>query len=61
MRMKRVVGEVFGVDPKSVTGYVMGEQGESQFVAWSTVTPGGRPVAELAGDRESANCSGIKQ
>jgi len=51
-RMKRVVGEFFGFDPKSVTGYVMGEHGESQFVAWSTVTLGGRPVAELAGDRE---------
>ncbi len=49
-RMKRVVGEFFGFDPKSVTGYVMGEHGESQFVAWSTVTLGGRPVAELAGD-----------
>jgi len=32
-RMKRVVGEFFGFDPKSVTGYVMGEHGESQFVA----------------------------
>src|SRR5471030_3363847 len=51
-RMKRVVGEFFGFDPKSVTGYVMGEHGESQFVPWSTVTLGGRPVAELAGDRE---------
>ncbi|MGA5654321.1 L-lactate dehydrogenase [Rahnella contaminans] len=51
-RMKRVVGEFFGFDPKSVTGYVMGEHGESQFVAWSTVTLGGRPVAELAGDCE---------
>ncbi|MGY3177792.1 CheY-like chemotaxis protein [Ewingella americana] len=51
-RMKRVVGEFFGFDPKSVTGYVLGEHGESQFVAWSTVRLGGRPVAELAGDRD---------
>lgn len=51
-RMKRVVGEFFDIDPKSVTGYVMGEHGESQFVAWSTVMLGGRPVAELAGDRD---------
>ncbi|GAB2940117.1 L-lactate dehydrogenase [Hafnia psychrotolerans] len=50
-RMKRVVGEFFDLDPKSVTGYVLGEHGESQFVAWSTVTLGGRPVTELAGDR----------
>ncbi|MFZ4834432.1 L-lactate dehydrogenase [Rouxiella sp. Mn2063] len=50
-RMKRVVGEFFSVDPKSVQGYVLGEHGESQFVAWSTVAIGGIPVAQLAGDR----------
>ncbi len=51
-RMKRVVGEYFNVDPKSVNGYVLGEHGESQFVAWSTVTIGGCPVRELAGDKQ---------
>lgn len=51
-RMKRVVGEFFNVDPKSVNGYVLGEHGESQFVAWSTVNIGGCPVRELAGDRQ---------
>ncbi|MEA9389356.1 L-lactate dehydrogenase [Acerihabitans sp. TG2] len=45
-RMKRVVGEFFDVDPKSVSGYVMGEHGESQFVAWSTVRIGERPITE---------------
>ncbi|HEY0208144.1 L-lactate dehydrogenase [Acerihabitans sp.] len=51
-RMKRVVGEFFGVDPKSVSGYVMGEHGESQFVAWSTVRIGGRLVSEWDGDKQ---------
>ncbi len=51
-RMKRVVGEYFNVDPKSVNGYVMGEHGESQFVAWSTVNIGGCPVRELAGENQ---------
>lgn len=51
-RMKRVVGELFNVDPKSVNGYVMGEHGESQFVAWSTVNIGGCPVSELAIERQ---------
>lgn len=49
-RMKRVVGEFFDVDPKSVSGYVMGEHGESQFVAWSTVRIGGRPVTQWETD-----------
>ncbi|WP_369788808.1 L-lactate dehydrogenase [Rouxiella sp. WC2420] len=51
-RMKRVIGEFFNVDPKSVNGYVMGEHGESQFVAWSTVNIGGCPISELAGEEQ---------
>ncbi|NDL62345.1 L-lactate dehydrogenase [Acerihabitans arboris] len=50
-RMKRVVGEFFGVDPKSVSGYVMGEHGESQFVAWSTVRIGGCLVSAWESDK----------
>ncbi|WP_099220922.1 L-lactate dehydrogenase [Listeria costaricensis] len=46
-RMKRVVSEAFGVSNRSVEGYVMGEHGESQFVAWSTVRIGGIPLLEL--------------
>ncbi|WP_239254238.1 L-lactate dehydrogenase [Listeria ilorinensis] len=46
-RMKRVVGEAFGVSNRSVEGFVMGEHGESQFVAWSTVRIGGIPLSEL--------------
>lgn len=50
-RMKRVVGEHFDVDPKSVAGYVLGEHGESQFVAWSTVRIGDTLVTELAAEQ----------
>lgn len=52
-RMQRVVGAHFNVDPKSVNGYVMGEHGESQFVAWSTVSIGGCPVKTLAGEGQA--------
>jgi len=52
-RMKRVVGEFFNLDPKSVNGYVMGEHGESLFVAWSTVNVGGCPVSQLAGESQA--------
>ncbi|GEP19222.1 L-lactate dehydrogenase [Pediococcus argentinicus] len=47
-RMQRVVAEKFGVNSKNVEGYVMGEHGGSQFVAWSTVRVNGRPIQELA-------------
>ncbi|GEO66924.1 L-lactate dehydrogenase [Levilactobacillus spicheri] len=47
-RMKRAVGKAFAVDPRSVTGYNLGEHGNSQFTAWSTVKVMDQPVADLA-------------
>lgn len=44
-RMRRVVGELLNVDPASIEGYTMGEHGESQFVAWSTLRIGGVPFS----------------
>lgn len=46
-RMRRAVGNVLGVDPRSVSGYVLGEHGNSQFVAWSTIRALGRSVGDL--------------
>lgn len=50
-RMKRAVGEIVGVDSRSVQGYSLGEHGNSQFVAWSNVTVLGRPIEEIAEER----------
>ena len=46
-----MVGENFNVDPKNVSGYTLGEHGESQFVAWSTVSVNGLPIEQLAEER----------
>jgi L-lactate dehydrogenase len=40
-RLRALVGERYGVDPQSVHGYVLGEHGDSEFTAWSTVSIGG--------------------
>lgn len=48
-RLRRHLGEKLHVSPHNVHGYVLGEHGDSGFVAWSTVTVGGVPVAELPG------------
>lgn len=50
-RMKRAVGKVFEIDPRSVTGYNLGEHGNSQFTAWSTVHVLGKPITEVAKER----------
>jgi len=47
-RMKHYVGEALEVDPRCVSGYVIGEHGDSQFVAWSSVAIGGRSMVDLA-------------
>ena len=47
-RLKRQVADCLNIDPRSVEGYALGEHGNSQFAAWSTVRVGGRPFVELA-------------
>lgn len=47
-RMKRAVASRLGLDPRSVVGYNLGEHGNSQFTAWSTVRVLGKPITELA-------------
>lgn len=47
-RMKRAVGEHFGINPRSVYGYNLGEHGNSQFTAWSQVRIKGQAIEELA-------------
>ena len=37
-RMKNAVAKYIGIDPDSVDGFVIGEHGNSQFVAWSKVS-----------------------
>ncbi|AHM64138.1 L-lactate dehydrogenase [Paenibacillus polymyxa] len=46
-RLKTLLSEVFSIDPRSVQGYALGEHGESQFVAWSHVTIGGKPLLHI--------------
>lgn len=51
-RMKRVVGQRFGLSATSVTGYNLGEHGNSQFTAWSQVTVKGQPIRQLLTEEE---------
>ncbi|MBO0451308.1 lactate/malate family dehydrogenase [Candidatus Enterococcus murrayae] len=45
-RMKHAVSRNLNVHPSAIDGYVIGEHGESQFVAWSSVRIGGVPITE---------------
>ncbi|MFT8324420.1 L-lactate dehydrogenase [Oenococcus sicerae] len=46
-RMKRATAAALDIDPRSVDGYSLGEHGNSQFVAWSTVRVLGEPIKKL--------------
>lgn len=48
-RLKALLGERLGVDPHSVDGYILGEHGDSEFPAWSTVRVGGVPIRDWPG------------
>lgn len=51
-RLKVKLGSLFGVSPQSVDGFVLGEHGDSEFVAWSTVRIGGKSVYEFGLDAD---------
>ena len=47
-RFRVLVGRHFGVDPHHVHGYVLGEHGDSEVLAWSQTTIAGLSLAEFA-------------
>ena len=54
-RLKTIIGEETGLDPRNVGGFVMGEHGDSEFVAWSSAQVAGVPLntfCELHGHLE---------
>ena len=54
-RLKYMLGEHVDVDPRDVHAYVMGEHGDSEFVAWSSAQVAGVPLStfcELHGHLE---------
>lgn len=54
-RMKAAVGDDLSVNPKSVSGYNLGEHGNSQFTAWSQVKVKGQDITALTSEEERQN------
>lgn len=51
-RLKKFIGELVNVDPKSVQAYSMGEHGDSQMVPWSHVYVGGKSFDKIIEDNK---------
>ena len=46
-RLRYLVGERLGINPKDVHGYVIGEHGDSEFIPWSNVNVGLQKVSDF--------------
>ena len=46
-RLRYSLGEHFGIDPRNIHAYVMGEHGDSEFVPWSQALVSTIPVTEM--------------
>jgi L-lactate dehydrogenase len=54
MRLRRQISEaVGGIDPRSISGYMLGEHGDSQFAAWSQVRIGGQSIDDYEEENSS--------
>ena len=60
IRMKYAVSQTFDCNVHDVSGYVLGEHGESQFTAWSTVSINTLSVEILAKEK-NINLSEIEE
>lgn len=51
-RLKYLVGEKLGVNPKNIHAYVVGEHGDSEFVPWSNVNVGLQKISSFLKEQE---------
>lgn len=52
-RLHYYIGKALNVSPSSVDAYVIGEHGDSEIIAWSTATIGGKDIANVFNDNKS--------
>jgi L-lactate dehydrogenase len=53
-RLRALIGQRLGIDPRSVHAHVVGEHGDSEVVLWSRATVAGLPVGEFCTQRGTA-------
>ena len=49
-RLRYLLGDYFEVDPRHMHAYVIGEHGDSEFVAWSQSIMGVKPICDVLKD-----------
>lgn len=51
-RLRYLVGEKLNINPKNIHAYVIGEHGDSEFVAWDSATVGLNPIKNYLNDEQ---------
>lgn len=51
-RLRYLIGEYFTVDPRNIHAYVIGEHGDTEFVAWSQSFMGTKPIKEFIAESD---------
>lgn len=49
-RLRHLMSDYFKINPRNVHAYVVGEHGDSEFVAWSNAMISVKPIYEMDGD-----------
>lgn len=60
-RLRHLLGQHLGLDPRDVQAQVLGEHGDSSVVAWSSASVGGVPLAAAAAARGVAFDAGVRR
>jgi L-lactate dehydrogenase len=60
-RLRSNLSKRFNIDSHQIEGFVLGEHGDSEFIAWSTVSIGGKPITEMLNKEEMTKiCDEVK-
>ena len=51
-RLRYMIGDKLGINPKNVHAYVMGEHGDTEFVPWSNATVGLKSARDFLSEEE---------
>lgn len=55
-RLRYLLGQMIGVDPRNVHAYVMGEHGDTEFVPWSQAMIGTKSVESICAEMKGRIC-----
>ncbi len=60
-RLKQILAGQLGIAPAAIEGYVLGEHGDSEIAAFSTVRIGGQPMAAFADESAAADLRAVAE